>query len=197
VAKRTKYEVLADEVARVERIPADRAATAEEARQVDDLAARLRISAPGGQRYRNLYKRAKSVQARITASHGVEETGEQADSDDTTRPPPKKKTGRGFGRIYNELSRIAAIRRPLKPEELTRLDDIVEETRAIAAKDPYFRRLHLRAKLIRTGKTPHPKPARQSDELRGVLPAGLVGSSGLHLARREVLGGHPSSRRGH
>ena len=31
----------------------------------------------------------------------------------------------------------------------------------------------------------------------GVLPAGLVGSPGLDLARREVLGGLPSSRRGH
>jgi hypothetical protein len=105
--------------------------------------------------------------------------------------------GQGFGRIYNELDRIAAITRPLKPEELKRLGDLVEETRALAAEDRYFRRLHLRAKLIQKSKTPQPTPPRQSNELRGVLPAGLVGSPGLNLARREVLGGLLSSRRVH
>jgi hypothetical protein len=111
--------------------------------------------------------------------------------------PAAKKKGRGFGRIYNELDRIAAITRPLKPEELSRLGDLVKETRALAAEDPYFRRLHQRAKLIKKDKTPQPTPPRETNELRGVLPVGLVGSPGLDLARREVLGGLPSSRRGH
>jgi hypothetical protein len=131
------------------------------------------------------------------ASHGVEQAENETDSDSTPKPPVAKKKGRGFGRIYNELDRIAAITRPLKPEELKRLGELVEETRALAAADRYFRRLHLRAKLIKKSKTPQPTPPRQSNELRGVLSAGLVGSPGLDLARREVLGGLPSSRRGH
>ena len=76
----------------------------------------------------------------------------------------------------------------------------MKETQALAAEDPYFRRLHQRAKLIKKDKTPQPAPPRQSNELRGVLPAGLVGNPGLDRARREVLGvlgGLPSSRRGH
>ena len=106
----------------------------------------------------------------------------------------------GFGRINNELNRMAAISRRLKAKELQRLDELIEETRAIASKDSskMFRRLHQRAKLIRKSKTPPPKSApRQPEGLRSVLPAGLVGSPRLDLARREVLGGLPSSRRGH
>ena len=108
----------------------------------------------------------------------------------------------GFGRINNELDRMAGIsrRRRLRAQELQRLDELVEETRAIASKDnsKMFHRLHQRAKLIRKSWIPAPKRApRQPEGLRSVLPAGLVGSPGLNLARREVLGGLPSSRRGH
>jgi hypothetical protein len=109
-------------------------------------------------------------------------------------------TSKGFGRINSELELIAAITRSLTAEELQRLDELVDETGAIAAEDnsKMFRRLHQRAKLIRRSKTPPPKRApRQPAGLRSVLPAGLVGSPGLDLARREVLGGLPSSRRGH
>jgi hypothetical protein len=196
VTKKTTYDLLAEEVADAERIPADGEATAEEISLIDDLAARLRVCASGGKRFRNLYERAKCVQARIGGFDSVEQAENEADTDGTAELPAKKKS-RGFGRIYNELDRIAAIARPLKPEELKRLGDLVDETRALAASDRYFRRLYLRAKLIKKGKTLQPTPPRQSAELRGVLPAGLVGSPGLDLARREVLGGLPSSRRGH
>lgn len=114
---------------------------------------------------------------------------------------------KGFGRINNELDRIAAIsrRRRLTAEEIERLNELVKETRAILSSDnsKMFRRLHQRAKLIRKGKTApvkahSPKPARRQPEgLRSILPAGLVASPGLDLAQREVLGGLPSSRRRH
>lgn len=119
MAKKTKYQLLADEVAQVAGIPFDRELTAEEVERINTLVETLRRSASGGKRYRLLYHRAKDVQARLTDP-------EQA----------KKKT----------LERK--------------------------------RRSGLRG-------------------LRGVLPAGLVRSSALDHPGREVLGGLPSSRRGH
>ena len=71
----------------------------------------------------------------------------------------------GFGRINNELDRMAGIsrRRRLRAQELQRLDELVEETRAIASKDnsKMFHRLHQRAKLIRKSWIPASKPAPQ------------------------------------
>jgi hypothetical protein len=77
VAMKTKYQLLSEEVARAEGIPADSEPTAEEVEHVDDLVARLRVSAPGGKRYRNLYERASAVQARVSG--------------------PRRRTGRGEG----------------------------------------------------------------------------------------------------
>ncbi|MCX5044690.1 hypothetical protein OG921_16105 [Aldersonia sp. NBC_00410] len=200
MAEKTKYQQLSEDVGRAEEITADREPTAGEVQQVDHLVARLRASASGGKRYRNLYERATAVQARIGDLRDIQQPAGKADPDDTGEPPAAKKKGRGFGRIYSELDRIAAITRPLKPEELQRLDDVVEETRTIAATDnsKMYRRLHQRAKLIQKSKVPPPKPLpRQMEGLRAVLPAGLVGSPRLEQARRQVLGGLPSSRRGH
>lgn len=114
------------------------------------------------------------------------------------------KKAQGFGRIYNELNRIAAITRPLTAEELQRLDELVKETRAIAKADSskMYLRLQQRAKLVRKSKTPRPKHAsrqkpasRQVEGLRDVLPAGLTASPDLVRADREVLGGLPASGR--
>jgi hypothetical protein len=107
--------------------------------------------------------------------------------------------GKGFGRIYTELDRIAAINRPLTADELQRLDELVAETKAIAAEDSskMFRRLHQRARLVRKSKTPPKSAPRQPDGLRAVLPPEVVGSRRLTQGGREVLGGLPSSRRGH
>ena len=71
------------------------------------------------------------------------------------------KTSKGFGRINNELELIAAITRSLTAEELQRLNELVDETGAIAAEDnsKMFRRLQQRAKLIRRSQTPPPKRA--------------------------------------
>jgi hypothetical protein len=96
VAKKTNYQLL-EEVARIERIPADREATTEEIRLVDDLAARLRVSAPRGKRYRNLYEPVKGVQARMGAQRGVEQAENKTDSDCPPEPPAPKKKGRGSG----------------------------------------------------------------------------------------------------
>jgi isocitrate lyase len=114
------------------------------------------------------------------------------------------KKAKGFGRIYSELNRIAAITRPLTAEELQGLDELVKETRAIAKADSskMYLRLHQRAKLVQTSKTPRPKHAsrqkpasRQVEGLHDVLPAGLTASPDLARADREVLGGLPATGR--
>jgi hypothetical protein len=116
----------------------------------------------------------------------------------STKKPMK--TSKGFGRIDKELTRIAAIKRPLTVEELQRLDELVKETKSLRAEDNHkmFRLLHQRARLLRKSKTPQPKRTKRGPAVpRGVLPAGLVGSRRLSQGGREVLGGLPSSRRGH
>jgi hypothetical protein len=202
VEKKTTFQLLAEEIPYAERIPVDREPTAEEIQQVDDLVARLRVSAPGGKRNRNLFQRASTIRARMVGPRGGAQV--EADAECADKPPAGKKISKGFGRIYDELSPIAAITRPLKEVEHQRLDELVEETHVISSKDnsEMFRRLHQRAKLIRKSNTPRRRAGRkpappQPEGLRSVLPAGLVGSRGFDLARREVLGGLPSSRRGH
>jgi hypothetical protein len=114
----TRYRQLVSEVDRAENIATDRAPTAAELGQVDELVAALRLSTGDGEKYAKLLRRAKAVQRRLS-----------------------------------------------DPERI----------RQAIAKG-------MRAK---------------QRGLREALPAGLVGSTGLDLARREVPGGLPSSRRGH
>lgn len=109
-------------------------------------------------------------------------------------------------RIYNGLDRLAAIsrRRRLKAEELQRLDELVKETRAIIATDDskMLRRLHQRAQLIRKSKCPPARQLRRSPrggnrKVGAPFSPPASSPSGLDLARHKVLGGLPSSRRGH
>ncbi|AFS13636.1 MULTISPECIES: hypothetical protein [Mycobacterium avium complex (MAC)] len=216
MAKKAKLQLLTDEVVRAERIAIDRPLTAEEIGWLDDLSARLRTAYFGGKQDMSLLKRVSAVRTgkHTTAEPAREDTGAQC----VQEPPPlatlakaqtkitKKhtKTSKGFGRINNELSRIAAIKRRLTDEELQRLDELVKETKALMTEDnsKTFRLLHQRARLVRKSlrksKTPQPKRLeRRTAVPRGVLPAGLVGSRRLIQGGREVLGGLPSSRRGH
>jgi hypothetical protein len=197
--RKSKYQKFAEKVARAEQIPTDRDATADEIAQLVGLLKKLEVSAIGAPRYKNLYDRARLVQGRLGISEAIADVAAPTDPAETPQPPPKKRPGRGFGPIYNELTHFAALRRSLAPEELARLDVIVKETRALAAEDPVFRRLYQQAKLVRKGQISRSKSvARQRSGGRGgVGPAGMVASPGLSLARREVLGGAPSSRRGH
>jgi hypothetical protein len=224
LAKNTKLQLLTEEVVRAERIPTGRPLTVEEIGWLDDLAARLRAAYFGGKQYMPLLKRVSEVRTGKHTPRVAEPTREDTAAPCVQKPPPpaapakvqttstkvqttstKKhtKTSKGFGRINKELSRIAAIKRPLTDEELQRLDELVKATRALTAEDnsKMFRLLHQRARLVRKSKTPQPKRPmrleRRTAVPRGVLPAGLVGSRRLSQGGREVLGGLPSSRRGH
>ncbi|MBF9519559.1 hypothetical protein [Mycobacteroides chelonae] len=107
------------------------------------------------------------------------------------------RNSKAFGRIYNELDRIAAITRPLTPEELQQLDELVVVTRMLAAEDSstMVRRLHRRAKLMRKSKTPRRKHSQtQRAGLRRV-PDDLAGPGEIE-PRSQVLGGLQSSRWG-
>lgn len=94
----------------------------------------------------------------------------------------RAKMSKGFGRIDRELSQIAAIKRPLTDEEMQRLDELVKETKAIAAVDDgkVFRLLHQRARLVRKSKTAQSKgAARHSAVAHGSHPAPSVGTNGI------------------
>lgn len=219
MAKKAKLQLLTDEAVRAERIATDRPPTAEEIGWLDDLSARLRAAYFGGKQDMSLLKRVSAVRTGKHPPRTVEPAREDTAAPCVQEPPPplaalakaqttitKKhtKTSKGFGRINDELSRIAAIKRRLTDEELQRLDELVKETKALMAEDnsKMFRLLHQRARLVRKSvrksKTPQPKrPERRTAVPRGVLPAGLVGSRRLIQGGREVLGGLPSSRRGH
>jgi hypothetical protein len=60
-----RYRQLARGVDRAENIPTDRAPTAEDLQQVDDLVAALRLTTSDGEKYAKLLRRAKAVQRRL------------------------------------------------------------------------------------------------------------------------------------
>ncbi|MFL0156547.1 hypothetical protein [Mycobacteroides chelonae] len=222
MAKRESLRALNAAVAHAELIPAGRPLTREEIELLDHLAVRLRRQF-FGDRSAEITALLRRVSAVRTGKRDTTVTAKPSAA--ATSPAPVKKRpakpkeprkapvkqsltneipaaaghpGEGFGRIYNELTRFAATKRRLKPAELARLDELVTETATLAKGDRYYRKLHQRAKLIQKGKTPPPQPAPpQPEGLRAVLPAGLASSSRLTQGGREVLGGLPSSRRGH
>lgn len=223
MAKRESLRALTVAVAHAELIPAGRPLTREEIALLDGLAARLRKHFFGDRSdaVRDLLSRVSAVRTgkRDTTVSAKPSTAATSPAPAKKRPAKPKEPrkapvkqnltneipaaaaghpGKGFGRIYNELTRFAATKRRLKPAELARLDELVTETATLAKGDRYYRKLHQRAKLIQKGKTPPPQPAPpQPEGLRAVLPAGLASSSGLTYGGREVLGGAPASRRGH
>lgn len=221
MAKRESLRALTAAVAHAELIPAGRPLTAEEIALLDDLAARLRKQFFGDRSdaVRDLLSRVSAVRTGKRDTNVIAKPSTAATSPAPAKKRPAKPKesrkapvkqnltneipavghpGKGFGRIYNELTRFAATKRRLKPAELARLDELVTETATLAKGDRYYRKLHQRAKLIQKDKTPPPKPAPpQPEGLRAVLPAGLASSSRLTQGGREVLGGLPGTRRGH
>lgn len=95
-----------------------------------------------------------------------------------------------------ELHRISAAGRPISKADAEALDGIVEQLRILADTDQRAGHTRLRAREVReylTGKSADPDRDRS-----GVPVAGRISAPrGLDLAKREVLGGLPSSRRGH
>ncbi|WP_125079368.1 hypothetical protein [Mycobacterium sp. P7213] len=109
--------------------------------------------------------------------------------------------------LAGEVGQVAGIPsdRKLTAEEIERINTLVETLRRSASGGKRYRLLYHRAKEVQSRIT-DPEQAKKTLErkrrselrgVRGVLPAGLVRSSALDRAGHEVLGGLPSSRRGH
>jgi hypothetical protein len=196
VPKKTKLQLLTEKVVRAERIPTDRQLTAEEIGWLDDLSARLRAAYFGGKQYMPLLKRVSAVRTGNRNPRDVELRRIPAEPNRMGSPPVAKKNKREYRRLAAELHRITVAGRPPSAADTLALDDLVEELRVLATDNKSSRLLWLRAQDAReylTGKSSAPDRDRS-----GVPSAGLVGRPrGLDLARREVLGGLPSSRRGH
>ncbi|MFV8137441.1 hypothetical protein ACNQR7_07705 [Mycolicibacterium senegalense] len=206
MAKRESLRALTAAVAHAELIPAGRPLTREEITLLDHLSARLRKHFFGDRSgaVRDLLSRVSavrtgsrdtSVTAKPTAAATSPAPAKKAAK--KRRPPAQKTTNKKSANKLNaELHRISAAGRPISKADAAALDGIVEQLRVLAEVDRRMRLLWLRALDVReylTGKSSVPDRDRS-----GVPSAGRIGRSrGLDLAKREVLGGLPSSRRGH
>lgn len=113
--------------------------------------------------------------------------------------PPRKMTP--LREINSELAELAA-KKQLHPENhqrlkriLNELEQILNEAARLASTRPESRRLYERA--LRSQQEALALAARKNRRNRASGPAGMVQNRGLSQGGREVLGGLPSSRRGH
>lgn len=112
----------------------------------------------------------------------------------STRPDPAR-----LRQLHRELSALAEkrrLKRPLKRKDFTRLELIMGEAGRLVAHDAEYQRLYEWALRIHKGAAKAavaatPRPGRPAG------PEGLVRNPELSYGGREVLGGAPSSRRGH
>ncbi|MBE5488553.1 hypothetical protein E3G71_001054 [Mycobacteroides abscessus] len=201
MAKRETLRALTAAVAHAEVIPADRPLTREEINLLDHLAARLRKQFFGdrSEEIQDLLRRVSAVRTgkRDTTKTTKPTPAAKAPAAKKRQPPSQKtKNKKSANKLNAELHRISAAGRPISKADAAALDGIVEQLRALADADRRVRLLWLRALDVReylTGKS-----SVADRDRSGVPSAGRVGRPrGLDLARREVLGGLPSSRRGH
>ncbi|SIG32279.1 hypothetical protein [Mycobacteroides abscessus] len=201
MAKRETLRALTAAVAHAEVIPADRPLTREEINLLDHLAARLRKQFFGdrSEEIQDLLRRVSAVRTgkRDTTTTTKVTPAAKAPAAKKRQPPSQKtKNKKSANKLNAELHRISGAGRPISKADAVALDGIVEQLCVLAEADRRVRLLWLRALDVReylTGKSSVPDRDRS-----GVPSAGRVGRPrGLDLARREVLGGLPSSRRGH
>jgi len=137
-------------------------------------------------------QKAMAVQARLNGADGPEPAERAATPSASDAPARKpKEKGKTIGQIHSELSEMAA-KQELGRKSRQRLEEIVNEAASLVSKGPDYRRLYERALQIQKKTLTPPRGSKW----RGG-PAGLVQNSGLSQGGREVLGGLPSSRRGH
>lgn len=185
----SKYPLFTAEVVEAELIPVDRDLSREKAERFADLETRL-LAAWLGDRsdeLRALLRRMKAIRrARKQAA---------APAPDTQAPAVEEPVEPGPQKIRRELTEMAAKPR-LKQKDVTRLEQILTEMGPLVAHDAEYRRLYQWALRLHKGA---PKPTAPSTPRKGrrMGPAGLVQNPELTSGGREVLGGLPSSRRGH
>lgn len=104
-----------------------------------------------------------------------------------TNPRGADRPDSRIGRLHRELSELAAKQaghQRLAGKSLRRLEQIVNEVAPLAARDPGYRRVYERALRIQRKALRPPGTKRRND-------------IGLTSGGREVLGGAPSTGRGH
>lgn len=113
--------------------------------------------------------------------------------------PPRKRAP--LREINSELAELAA-KKQLHPENhqrlkqiLNELEQILNEAARLASTRPESRRLYERA--LQSQQKALKLAARKKRQNWAPGPAGMVQNPGLSQGGREVLGGLPSSRRGH
>lgn len=205
MAQTPKLDQLTAEVDQAELIPAGQSLTAAGIELLDALAARLRKQFFGDRSdaVRDLLRRVSAIRtgkrdtAPPTPSPAVATPKSKLTNAKPTKVKVKKtKNKKSANKLNAELHRISAAGRPISKVDAEALDGIVEQLRVLAEADRRVRLLWLRALDAReylTGKSSVPDRDRS-----GVPSAGRTGRSrGLDLAKREVLGGLPGTRRGH
>ncbi|WP_170092323.1 hypothetical protein [Mycobacteroides abscessus] len=189
----SKYAQLDAQVAQAELIPADRVLTAEEIALLDDLDSQLRAA------WRNdRCKELRSLLSRMNAIRRARKPATPAPAP-ARRPPAATPVERGPLRIRRELSEMAdkqRLKQQLKRKDFTRLEKILSETGRLVAHDAEYRRLYQWALRIHKGASQTAAASKPRSGKR-VGPEGLVRNPELSYGGREVLGGLPSSRRGH
>lgn len=209
------YEQLSAEVARAELIPRGRFLTAEEIELLDDLAARLRqnFSDDRSEMFRDLLDRVSAVRTysrdepvsrpapvRVTSRRNKTTTAATvaaSKSDRKKAKEPSRGEQKAQTRRYSlELRRIAQAGRPMSPADAQILNKLVGEIEVLSRTVPMARTLLTQALDTRaylTGRSSAPDRDRS-----GVPSAGRINQPrGLTMARREVSGGLPGTRRGH
>lgn len=215
LANKSKLDQLTAAVAQAELIPTGRFLAALEIELLDDLAARLRQQFFGdrSEEITDLLRRVSVIRTYKRDAPGGFTALAPATVTPTAplAPPPaadelkRKKKSKGVARAQQkarththsfELRRIAQAGRPMTPSDAQTLDRLIIELEAMSRTVPIARTLWTQALDIRaylTGKSATPDRDRS-----GVPSAGRIGQSrGLDMARREVSGGLPASRRGH
>ncbi|MGW4100629.1 hypothetical protein [Mycobacterium sp. NPDC004974] len=99
--------------------------------------------------------------------------------------------------MSRRLIEIESIPRDRLPTagELRQVEELVTGLKRAAARKETYRPLLLRARAVQR-RINDPRGIQRRD-LASVRPAGMVHSSSLSRAGREVLGGLPGTRRGH
>lgn len=195
MAKRETLDQLAAAVTHAELIPTNRPLTTGEIELLDDLNTRLRAALVSHRgEIIGLLRRVSAVRRNRDTGVRVQDTQILA-----AKKPEKvqnaKAKGRTIEQIHRELSDMAIRQKSgtLGRKRRERLDEIVNDAAKLVRKGPPYRWLYERALQIQE-KALTPPPTKSK---RRVGPAGLVQNPGLSQGGREVLGGLPSSRRGH
>ncbi|MCG7594592.1 hypothetical protein [Mycobacterium sp. PSTR-4-N] len=195
MAKLKTLDRLTAAVVQAELIPTNRPLTTGEIELLDDINAQLRpeLASHRGEVI-GLLRRVSAVRRNRETGVSASATHSQA-AKKPVKVQNSKAKGTSIGQIHAELSQMATTQKSgtLGRKRRERLNKIINDAAKLTWKGPQYKRLYERALQIQEKDMRPSRPKRS----RRVGPSGLVQNPGLSEGGREVLGGLPSSRRGH